>query len=106
VFVGLDHLGTVLAGWDHHFDAKQVITGQTHASREQADTPAEEDASYAGGRLSSGGNGVTHTPQRLHHRPLFGAGLHGSHPRALINVDLVHIAYVDDHPTIHRGPPF
>jgi hypothetical protein len=37
---------------------------------------------------------------------LFGAGLHGSHPRALINVDLVHIAYVDDHPTIHRRPPF
>jgi hypothetical protein len=74
--------------------------------RKQADTPAEEDASDAGGRLSSAGNGVTHTPQRLHDRPLGGAGLHGSHPRALINVDLVHIAYVDDHPTIHRGPPF
>jgi hypothetical protein len=37
---------------------------------------------------------------------LGGAGLHGSHPRALINMNLVHIAHVDDHPTIQGGPPF
>ena len=34
----LDHPGTLLAGWDHHFDAHQVIAGQTHAAGEQADT--------------------------------------------------------------------
>ena len=41
VFVGLYHPGTLIAGGDHHFDAKQVIAGQTHASGEQADTPAQ-----------------------------------------------------------------
>ena len=84
----------------HHFDAKQVIAGQTHASGQKADTPAQDDTSDAGARLSSAGNGETHPPQRVHDCPLSGAGLHGSHPRALINVDLVHIAYVDDHPAI------
>ena len=34
-----------------------------------------------------------------------GAGLHGGHPRALVDVDPVHLAYVDDHPTIQGGPP-
>ena len=67
---------------------------------------AQGDATDAGGPLSSAGDGVTPLPQCLHHSPLGGAGLHGGHPRALVNVDPVHIAHVDDHPTIQGGPPF
>ena len=32
--------------------------------------------------------------------------MHGGHPRTLVNVDPVHIADVDDHPTIQGGPTF
>jgi hypothetical protein len=59
-----------------------------------------------GGPLSSAGDGVPPLPQCLHYRPLGGAGLHVCHSRALVNMDPVHIAHVDDHPTIQGGPTF
>jgi hypothetical protein len=102
--VGVDHPGTLLAGWHHHLKTHQVIAGQTHAAGEPADPTAQGDATDAGGPLSSAGDGVAPLSQCLYHRPLGGAGLHGGHPRALVNVDPVHIADVDDHPTIHGGP--
>jgi hypothetical protein len=46
--VGADHPGTLLAGWDHHLDAHQVIAGQTHAAGEPADPAAQGDAADAG----------------------------------------------------------
>ena len=104
--VGVDHPGTLLAGWDHHLDTHQVIAGQTHAAGKPADPAAQGDATDAGGPLSSAGDGVPPLPQCLYHRPLGGAGLHGGHPSALVNVDPVHIAHVDDHPTIQGGPTF
>ena len=102
--VGVDHPGTLLAGGDHHLKTHQVIAGQTHAAGEPADPAAQGDATDAGGPLSSAGDGVPPLPQCLYHRPLGGAGLHGGHPRALVNADPVHIAHVDDHPTIQGGP--
>ena len=104
--VGADHPGTLLAKWDHHLEANQVIAGQTHAAGEPADPAAQGDATDARGSLSSAGDGVPPLSQCLHHRPLGGAGLHGGHPSALVDLDPVHIAYVDYHPTIQGGPTF
>ena len=103
--VGADHPGTLLAGWDHHLDAHQVIAGQTHAAGEPADPAAQGDATDAGG--PSPPLGMVYPSSPVPSPPPLGcAGLHGGHPRALVNVDPVHIAHVDDHPTIQGGPTF
>ncbi|GHO61486.1 hypothetical protein KSC_003780 [Ktedonobacter sp. SOSP1-52] len=102
VLIDLDHLGPLLAAGDHHFDANQVIRGQAHGASEHTNASTERHATYPGGFLSSAGNGVADLPQRGDDCSLRGPGLDRRNLCACINVNLVHITHINDHPIIQR----